>query len=253
MPEKILVVEDERPITELIRFNLEKEGFLVAVAYDGFEALEIRRRENPALVLLDIMLPSLDGWEVCKAIRRESRVPIIMLTARGEEIDKVLGLELGADDYVTKPFSPRELIARVKAVLRRARDERAPDEAAPGWGATPEPAAGGLSGSLRHDSVGQITIGSLLLDWERHEVLVNGVRVDLTLKEFELLSMLVRNRGRVLTRDLLLESVWGYEYTGDTRTVDVHIRRLRQKLGDDREDAGYIETVRGVGYRLRER
>ncbi len=245
MPEKILVVEDERPIAELIRFNLEKEGFLVAVAYDGFEALEIRRRENPALVLLDIMLPSLDGWEVCKAIRRDSRVPIIMLTARGEEIDKVLGLELGADDYVTKPFSPRELIARVKAVLRRARDERAPDEAA---GRGVAAGASGLS-----DSSDRMIIDGLLLDWGRHEVLVNGARVDLTLKEFELLSMLARNRGRVLTRDLLLESIWGYEYTGDTRTVDVHIRRLRQKLGDDREDAGYIETIRGVGYRMRER
>lgn len=245
MPEKILVVEDERPIAELIRFNLEKEGFPVVEAHDGLEALEIRRREEPALVLLDIMLPSLDGWEVCKAIRRESRVPIIMLTARSEEIDKVLGLELGADDYVTKPFSPRELIARVKAVLRRARDERTSDEAA-GKGATA--GASGLS-----DSSDRIMIDGLLLDWGRHEVLVNGTRVDLTLKEFELLSMLARNRGRVLTRDLLLESIWGYEYTGDTRTVDVHIRRLRQKLGDDREDAGYIETIRGVGYRMRER
>ncbi|MGE5578014.1 MAG: response regulator [Syntrophothermus sp.] len=253
MPEKILVVEDERPIAELIRFNLEKEGFAVVEAYDGFEALEIRRRENPALVILDIMLPSLDGWEVCKIIRRESKVPIIMLTARGEEIDKVLGLELGADDYVTKPFSPRELIARVKAVLRRARDEHALDETAAGQGAAPGPGANGLPGWPRHDSGGQLVIGSLLLDWERREVFMDGARVELTLKEFELLSTLARNRGRVLTRDLLLESIWGYEYTGDTRTVDVHIRRLRQKLGDDREDAGYIETVRGVGYRMRER
>ncbi|TDA70743.1 MAG: response regulator transcription factor [Clostridia bacterium] len=226
---KILVVEDEAPIVELLRFNLEKEGYRVIIAYDGHEALN-KLRENPDLVLLDLMLPGLDGMEICRRIRGDaatSRLPVIMLTARSQEADKVLGLETGADDYITKPFSPRELVARVKAILRRATMEASPE-------------------------LEVIRAGPITLRPGRYEVYVGDRRQDLTPKEFELLRHLVLNAGKVLNRDYLLDKVWGYDYIADTRTVDVHIRYLRQKIEADPSNPQLIETVRGVGYRFRE-
>lgn len=223
MSELILIVDDEVSIRELIRFNLEKEGFETITAEDGAEALEVFKTKQPDLVLLDIMLPTMDGWEVCKAIRKESNTPIIMLTAKGDENERVSGLEMGADDYVTKPFSPKELIARIRAVLRRANPE---------------------------EETTQVRLKDLVIDVDRHEVTVAGRPVSLTPKEFELLLLLVRNRGKVLSRDMLLETVWGYDYGGETRTVDVHVRRLRQKLDDDPSNPKYIHTVHGVGYKV---
>lgn len=232
MAKKILVVDDEAPIVELIRFNLQKEGFSVLVAYDGEEGLQKARAEAPDLVILDLMLPGIDGIEVCQVLRREATVPIIMLTAKTDEFDKVLGLSVGADDYVTKPFSPRELVARVKAILRR----RSID----------------LEQTASDRNNGRVSVGDLVIDAGRFEVEVRGQRVELTPKEFELLRVLVANRGKVLTRDFLLEKVWGYEYGGDTRTVDVHVRRLRQKIEEDDSHPVYIQTVHGVGYKLKE-
>lgn len=231
---KILAVDDEAAIRELVQFNLERAGLAVVTAADGEEALAAFRRELPDLVLLDLMLPRLDGYTVCRRIREESAVPIIMLTARTGEQDRVEGLEMGADDYLVKPFSPRELVARVKAVLRRVEEHRA------------EPAASVSSGTvLRH--------GPLLLDQERHETYVDGRSVYLTPKEFALLALFLGHPGRVYSREALLDLVWGYEFAGDTRTVDVHVRRLRQKLEGDAARPGFIETVHGLGYRLRER
>lgn len=229
---KILVVDDEAPILELVRFNLEKEGFAVITASDGEDGLRRARSESPDLVILDLMLPGIDGIEVCQQLRRETNVPVLMLTAKTEEFDRVLGLSVGADDYVTKPFSPRELVARVKAQLRR-RDMD-------------------LEETKARDASGRIRVGDLVIDTARFEVEVRGVRTELTPKEFELLRVLVANRGKVLTRDFLLEKVWGYEYGGDTRTVDVHVRRLRQKIEEDDSRPTYIQTVHGVGYRFRE-
>ncbi len=229
---KILVVDDEAPILELVRFNLEKEGFAVITASDGEDGLRRARSEAPDLVILDLMLPGIDGIEVCQQLRRETNVPVLMLTAKTEEFDRVLGLSVGADDYVTKPFSPRELVARVKAQLRR-RDMD-------------------LEETKARDASGRIRVGDLVIDTARFEVEVRGVRTELTPKEFELLRVLVANRGKVLTRDFLLEKVWGYEYGGDTRTVDVHVRRLRQKIEEDDSRPTYIQTVHGVGYRFRE-
>lgn len=226
MSELILIVDDEVSIRELIRFNLEKEGFDTVSAGDGPEALEIFHAKRPDLVLLDIMLPTMDGWEVCKALRKESNVPIIMLTAKGDESERVSGLEMGADDYITKPFSPKELVARIRAVLRRANPE---------------------------EETTQVALDDLVIDIDRHEVTVAGKPVSLTPKEFDLLLLLVRNRGKVLSRDMLLETVWGYDYGGETRTVDVHIRRLRQKLNDDPQNPKYIHTVHGVGYKVESR
>lgn len=226
MSELILIVDDEVSIRELIRFNLEKEGFYTVSAGDGPEALEIFRSKRPDLVLLDIMLPTMDGWEVCKILRRESNVPIIMLTAKGDESERISGLEMGADDYITKPFSPKELIARIRAVLRRANPE---------------------------EETTQVTLDDLVIDVDRHEVTVAGRPISLTPKEFDLLLLLVRNRGKVLSRDMLLETVWGYDYGGETRTVDVHVRRLRQKLNDDPTNPKYIHTVHGVGYKVESR
>lgn len=224
--EKILVVDDEEHIQELISFNLENNGYKVICASDGVEALRLVKSELPNLVLLDLMLPEIDGFDVCKQIRRDntiSNMPIIMITAKSDELDKVLGLELGADDYITKPFAVRELIARVKAVLRRT-------------------------------SIQQIdksyNFGNILVDFEKHDVLKSGKRVDLTLKEFELLEILIKNKGRVMTRDFLLDKIWGYEYIGETRTVDVHIRHLRQKIEDDDKNPEFIDTIRGIGYRF---
>lgn len=223
MAELILVVDDEESIRELIRFNLEKEGYTAVMAEDGPEALEIFRVNQPDLVLLDIMLPTMDGWEVCKAIRKESNTPIIMLTAKGDESERVSGLEMGADDYITKPFSPKELMARIKAVLRRA---------------------------YPMEETTQVRLDELVIDIDRHEVTESGRPIALTPKEFELLLLLVKNQGKVLSRDMLLETVWGYDYGGETRTVDVHIRRLRQKLNDDPTNPRYIHTVHGVGYKV---
>ncbi|MFL0247067.1 response regulator transcription factor [Candidatus Clostridium stratigraminis] len=223
---KILVVDDEEHIQELLKFNLESSGYKVYCCGNGTEALKIARKENLDLILLDVMLPGIDGYDVCKEVRKDnsiSNLPIIMITAKSEELDKILGLELGADDYLTKPFSIRELLARVKAVLRRT---------------TIMP----LDKSFRFDNI--------IVDFEKHEVIKDENRVDLTLKEFEVLEILIKNKGRVITRDFLLDKVWGYEYIGETRTVDVHIRHLRQKIEEDDKSPRYIETIRGVGYRF---
>ncbi|NPV53095.1 MAG: response regulator transcription factor [Firmicutes bacterium] len=229
MAARVLIVDDEPSIVELVKFNLEKEGFTCTGTYDGESALEAVRRDKPDLVILDVMLPKKDGFEICKILRQETKIPIIMLTAKDTEVDKILGLELGADDYITKPFSPRELVARVRAILRRL---------------------GKGTGDSGYG--GYLQVGDLVLDEARHEASVGGRKLDLTPKEFELLRLLMSNRGRVMTRDFLLETLWGYEYYGDTRTVDVHIRRLRQKLGDDPATPRYIETVHGVGYKIKE-
>lgn len=223
----ILAVDDEVHILELISFNLKAAGYHVVTALTGEEALKRCEVEKPSLVLLDIMLPGIDGLEVCRRLkgdRTTSNIPIIMLTARGDEVDKILGLELGADDYITKPFSVRELAARVKSLLRRV---------APQQESEPQ--------TLR--------VGDIMIDITNYEAFKGGEKLSLTLKEFELLKVLVLSRGKVLTRDFLLDRIWGYEYYGETRTVDVHIRHLRQKLGEE----PYIETVRGVGYRFVDR
>ena len=216
----ILVVEDERNIASLVELYLTNEGFAVTLAQDGAEALDAYERVRPSLVLLDVMLPGMDGFEVCKRLRAKGRVPIIMLTARDQEIDRVLGLELGADDYVAKPFSPRELVARVKAVLRRA--EPAPPE----------------------EEV--LRLGAVTVDVARRVTTAGDREVDLTPKEFDLLAFLMRNRGIVFSRERLLDRVWGYERPVDTRTVDSHVRSLRAKLGDD---VDVVKTIRGVGYK----
>ncbi len=224
--EKILIVDDEEHILELIKFNLENAGFKTMTASNGQDALKAIREEKPRLVLLDIMLPGMDGYDVCKEIRKDnaiSNTPVIMTTAKGEELDKILGLELGADDYITKPFSVRELVARVKALLRRTNVT-----------------------FVDHT----YNFGNISIDFTKHEILKDGDKLDLTLKEFELLEILVKNKGRVMTRDFLLDKIWGYEYIGETRTVDVHIRHLRQKIEDDDKNPKYVETVRGIGYRF---
>ncbi|MBC7339712.1 MAG: response regulator transcription factor [Firmicutes bacterium] len=231
MKAKVLVVEDEEVLLSTLKFNLEKEGYAVATARDGWEALEVAGAEKPDLVILDIMLPELDGIEVCRHLRRESVVPVIMLTARGEEIDRVVGLEVGADDYVTKPFSMRELMARVRAVLRRVALDR---EAA--------------AASTRDTQV--VEAGPVSIDAGARRVRVRGENVELRPKEFDLLWLLVQNRGMVLSRDLILEKVWGYDFPGDTRTVDVHIRWLREKIEENPGQPRWITTVRGLGYRF---
>lgn len=223
----ILVVDDEPHIVELVRYNLVQEGFDVAVAYDGRDALEKVRERTPDLVILDLMLPYVDGLEVCRHLRRGSSVPILMLTAKDGEQDRVRGLDLGADDYVTKPFSPRELVARVRAILRRTgRDARGAEEA-------------------------PITLGGLTVNAVTHEVHLRCRAVDLTTKEFDLLHLLIGHPNRVFTRDFLLEHIWGYEYFGSTRTVDMHISRLREKIEDNPNEPTYIVTVRGVGYKFK--
>ena len=226
---KVLLVEDEENIRQLIRYNLEKEHFQILEAADGLQGIKTAKAEKPDLIILDLMLPGADGLEVCRTLKGNSltaALPIIMLTARSEEIDKIIGLELGADDYMTKPFSPRELIARVKAVLRRSQKET----------------------SLP----GELSVGRLRLNFSRFEVHLGAEKLELTPKEYELLKMLATNLGKVFTREQLLEKVWGYEYFGDTRTVDVHVRHLRAKMSHDPETAERIETIRGFGYRLRE-
>lgn len=221
---KILVVEDEDSFSDALAFLLGKEGFEVTVAADGVSALEIFNREGADLVLLDLMLPGLSGTEVCRQLRLKSSVPIIMLTAKDAEVDKVVGLELGADDYVTKPYSSRELIARIRAVMRRRQE--------------PEQTSGLLA------------VGPVRMDIERHVVSVNNVQVALPLKEFELLEFLIRNAGRVLTRTQLIDRVWGSDYVGDTKTLDVHIKRLRSKIEKDPAEPEFILTVRGLGYKF---
>jgi two-component system response regulator RegX3 len=223
---KVMVVEDEPSLVEALEFALAEEGFQVVSTGDGRESLSLFAREHPDLVLLDLMLPSMSGTEICKEIRATSQAPIIMLTARDSEIDKVVGLEVGADDYVTKPFSMRELTARVKAVLRRSGDT---------------PVA---------ETAGAVEVAGVRVDRDRHEVTVRGEPVQLPPKEFALLELLVRNAGRVLTREVLIDRIWGADYVGDTKTLDVHIKRLRGRIERDPHEPQHIYTVRGVGYKF---
>ena len=227
---KILVVDDEKPISDIISFNLENEGYAIEKAYDGEQALEVFEKSQPDLVILDLMLPKMDGLEVCREIRKQSAVAVIMLTAKDSEIDKVLGLELGADDYVTKPFSNRELIARVKANLRRNLVKE------------PEP---------QEVNKNEIVVGDLVIHQDAYIISKHGEEIELTHREFELLHYLARHIGQVMTREHLLETVWDYDYFGDVRTVDVTIRRLREKIEDIPSHPTYIVTRRGVGYLLK--
>ena len=220
--ETILVADDEANIRELVTLYLEKEGFSVITASDGRAAVNSAREFQPDLIVLDLMMPELSGYEVCRELRRDSDVPILMLTARGDDVDRIVGLELGADDYLGKPFHPRELTARVKAILRR-------------------------SGSAAQRETGSVVVGPLSIDWRRHVVTLDGAELRLRNKEFDLLRQLAEHEGIVLSREQLLETVWGYDYYGETRTVDVHVNQLRRKLTTD---AIAIETVRGVGYKL---
>ncbi|MDQ0148086.1 response regulator [Eubacterium multiforme] len=227
--DKILIVDDEEHILELLKFNVKNAGYEVITANNGVDALKIAKEEKPTLVLLDLMIPGMDGFDVCKEIKKNretSNTAIIMLTAKGEELDKILGLELGADDYITKPFSIRELLARIKAVLRRSSIATVDKE------------------ELFYEN------GRFKIDFERHEVSINDEKIDVTLKEFELLEILIKNRGKILRREVLLDKIWGYEYIGETRTVDVHIRYLRKKIEEDDKNPKLIETIRGVGYRF---
>lgn len=227
---KILVVDDEQPIADILKFNLEKEGYAVTCAYDGAKAVELALSEDHDLILLDLMLPLKDGLDVCREVRAKKNTPIIMLTAKDSEVDKVLGLEMGADDYVTKPFSTRELLARVKAHLRRTVAAAQSQEQAVPQG---------------------LRIHNLQIDSEMFLVYKNGQVLDLTHREFELVYYMARNCGKVMTREHLLQAVWGYDYYGDVRTVDVTIRRLREKLEDDPSRPDYITTRRGLGYVMR--
>jgi two-component system response regulator VicR len=231
LKQKILVVDDERPIAEILKYNLEKEGYSVILAYDGEEALRLVEQEEPALIILDIMMPKKDGFTVCREIRAHKDIPIIMLTARETELDKVLGLELGADDYVTKPFSAREVTARVKAILRRAGRKPGGEESAPR----------------------RIVHGDLVLDLDQVAVFRRGNPVELTHREFMLLAEMMQRPGHVFTRQQLLNRVWGYDYIGDERTVDVTVRRLREKLEPNPAQPEYLHTKRGVGYYFKRR
>ena len=223
---KILIVEDEPSFSEALEFLLGKEGFLVATAENGSDAIKKFEQGGIDLVLLDLMIPEVSVTEVCRQIRAKSKVPIIMLTAKDSEVDKVVGLEIGADDYVTKPYSARELVARIRAVLRRN------------------------SGELGEGDTGVMTVDSVRMDIERHQVSVNGIPISLPLKEFELLEFLMRNAGRVLTRGQLIDRVWGSDYVGDTKTLDVHVKRLRAKIENDPANPVLIQTVRGLGYKM---
>jgi len=224
---KILIIEDEASFSEALEFLLKKEGFEVEVADDGRQGLEKFAANGADLILLDLMIPEVSGTEVCRIIRTTSQVPIIMLTAKDAEIDKVVGLELGADDYVTKPYSSRELLARIKAVMRRQG-----------------------SGQDHEESSGALTVGSIRMDIDKHAVTVNGIAISLPLREFELLEFLMRNSGRVLTRNQLIDRVWGGDYFGDTKTLDVHIKRLRSKIEVDPANPILLQTIRGLGYKL---
>lgn len=225
--EKVLIVEDDRNLLDTLKYNLSKEGYEVITAVDGAEALEVARQEKPDLIILDVMLPHLSGFEVCRILRKEMTTPIIMLTAKTEETDKIVGLEIGADDYMTKPFSLRELLARVRAMLRRAKMvETQPVEEA------------------------LLKVGDIQINVARHQALKGTTMLELTPKEFDLLAFLAKNRGFVFNRDQLLQKVWGYDFAGDTRTVDVHIRWLRQKIEVDPDNPRHLITVRGTGYKL---
>lgn len=230
---KILVVDDEYSIRELVKFNLEKAGYLVECVDDGLKALQKINESTPDLLVLDLMLPGMDGLDVCRHLRQQDKtrfLPIIMLTAKVEEIDRVVGLEIGADDYMSKPFSPRELVARVKSLMRRSK---------------------GSTQQSQEKEQNTIEIASLKIYPERFEVFLEEEQMDLTPKEFQLLVQLASNPGKVFTREYLLENIWGYEFAGDTRTVDVHIRHLRQKLEKDPSQPELIETIRGIGYRFK--
>lgn len=234
MAEKILIVDDEITLQETLAYNLTKHGYEVLVTGDGQRALDLARIEKPDLILLDIMLPGMDGFEVCRRLRTEMGTPVLMLTARDDEIDRVVGLEVGADDYLTKPFSMRELIARVKAMLRRVKiikEELNSLQSFP-------------------DQTKMIVFGNLSIDIGRREVRINDNVINLKPKEFELLLYLIKNKNRVLSRDQILESVWGWEYIGDSRTVDVHVRWLREKIEEDPSKPKRIITARGAGYRF---
>ena len=222
---RVLVIEDEESFRDALQFMLSREGFDVVLAADGAEGMKQFDAKDPDIVLLDLMLPEVSGTEVCKYIRSKSNIPVIMLTAKDTEIDKVVGLELGADDYVTKPFSTRELLARIKAVLRRGSD-------------------------VEIDNVGSVEVGPVRMDVERHALSVNGQAVAMPLKEFELLEFLMRNSGRVLTRGQLMDRVWGSDYVGDGKTLDVHVKRIRSKIEPDPANPVYLTTVRGLGYRF---
>ncbi|MFC4411671.1 response regulator YycF [Chungangia koreensis] len=230
MNKTILVVDDEKPIADILQFNLKKEGYNVICAYDGEQALQKVEETKPDLMLLDIMLPNRDGMEVCREVRKKYDFPIIMLTAKDSEIDKVLGLELGADDYVTKPFSTRELVARVKANMRRHQASPSEDD---------------------ESNSNDITVGSLIIQPDAYIVMKRDETIELTHREFELLHYLAKHIGQVMTREHLLQTVWGYDYFGDVRTVDVTIRRLREKIEDNPSHPAWIVTRRGVGYYLR--
>jgi len=224
---RILIIEDEKDLADLLAFNLEKEGFAARCAFDGNEGLEAARSEHPDLVVLDLMLPGLMGTEVCKALRKDprtSRIPVLMVTAKSDEIDRVVGFEVGADDYIVKPFSMRELTLRVKAILRRCGNEPTP-------------------------ALSLLTLGDIVIDTEQHRVTSSTAEIDLTSTEYKLLQYLVERRGRVISRDQLLQDVWSYNDVGDTRTVDTHITRLRSKLGSPGDQ---IKTVRGFGYKIEE-
>ena len=227
MPSRILIVEDDPNLLEALRYNVVKEGYQALTAADGALALEMAREHKPDLILLDVMLPRISGFEVCRILRKEMAVPILMLTAKDDEIDKIAGLDLGADDYMTKPFSVRELMARIRAMLRRSS------------------ARGGVNDKV-------FKVADIEVDIDRHVVTRAGAGLTLTPKEFDLLAFLIQNVGRAMSRDLLLQKVWGYDYAGDTRTVDVHVRWLREKLEDNPEQPSRIVTVRGVGYKLQE-
>ncbi|WP_274654900.1 response regulator YycF [Paenibacillus humicola] len=243
---KILVVDDEQPIADILKFNLEKEGYQVICAFDGGEAVRLAFEENPDLILLDLMLPVKDGMDVCREVRSRLQTPIIMLTAKDTELDKVLGLELGADDYVTKPFSTRELLARVKAHLRRRKND------ALAAARTGESASGsGMAADNGSDSKQGLHIFNLFIDTDMYVVYKDNEPLDLTHREYELVYYLARNSGKVMTREHLLQAVWGFEYFGDVRTVDVTIRRLREKIEDDPSRPEYILTRRGLGYMMR--
>jgi len=235
MAEKVLVVEDELTLQETLAYNLRRQGYEVETVGDGLAALEAARRIHPDLILLDVMLPGLDGFEVCRILRQEMNTPILMLTARDEEVDRIVGLELGADDYMSKPFSMRELLARVKARMRTVRLIRQEVESASGNTQNSTPA---------------LSFGDLVLDMNRREVLLNSQPIALKPKEYELLSFLAQHRGQVLSREFILERVWGWDYIGDSRTVDVHVRWLREKIEPDPAIPRRIITVRGAGYRF---
>jgi len=232
--EKILVVDDEVSLQETVAYSLKKEGYIVEIAGDGNKGLELARSSKPDLIILDVMLPGMDGFEVCRTLRHETNIPVLMLTARDDEIDRVVGLEVGADDYLAKPFSMRELIARVKALLRRVRLMREEADTNTQEGFQPK----------------LMTFGNLVIDMTRREVRLNGQVVPCKPKEYELLTFMGQHKGRVLTRELILERVWGWGFVGDSRTVDVHIRWLREKVEEVPDKPQRIITVRGAGYRF---